>query len=61
MNDSVLGQPGAERPGGQRGAVVGAECQLAGPDLPRLGCGVDDGGGPATFKSPGPVSCGIWT
>src|SRR5215210_2858968 len=45
MRDGVLGKPGAERPRGQSGAVVGAERQLARPDLAGPDGGVDDGHG----------------
>ena len=45
VDDPVLGQAGAEGAGGQGGAVVGAERQLARPDLPGRDGGVEDRAG----------------
>jgi len=38
MRHTVLGEPGAERPARERGAVVGAQCERS-----RLDAAIDDG------------------
>ena len=45
VHDAELGQAGAERAAGERGAVVGAERQLARPDAALEDGGVDHGCG----------------
>ena len=43
VNDPELGQAGAERAAGERGAVVGAERQPSGTDAALGGRGIDHG------------------
>ena len=58
VRDPLLGERGAERAAGERGAVVGAERQVVRPDAVLADGGVDDRAGLCARRrpSPGPAS-----